>query len=135
MDLFLACSQRQVDFLREHLGLPSDRVRLVWDHTDTRFFSPGPARRGPRPVIASVGLEQRDYRTLAAATHDLDVDVRISGSSQRCGDAGPHLPRSHAGQHDAAVLFLAGICGSCTGMPPSWSSAPARTAMPRASSR
>lgn len=82
VDLFLASSQRQIDFLRGHLGLPSDRVRLVWDHTDTRFFSPGPARRGPRPVIASVGLEQRDYRTLAAATHDLDADVRISGSSQ-----------------------------------------------------
>ena len=81
VDLFLACSQRQVDFLRGHLGLPPDRVRFVWDHTDTRFFSAGPARRGPRPVIASVGLEQRDYRTLAAATHGLDVDVRISGSS------------------------------------------------------
>jgi glycosyltransferase involved in cell wall biosynthesis len=81
VDLFLACSQRQVDFLQKHLGLPPDRVRFVWDHTDTRFFSAGPARSGPRPVIASVGLEQRDYRTLAAATHDLEVDVRISGSS------------------------------------------------------
>ena len=81
VDLFLACSQRQVDFLRGHLGLPPEKVRFVWDHTDTRFFSAGPACRGPRPVIASVGLEQRDYRTLASATHDLDVDVRISGSS------------------------------------------------------
>jgi glycosyltransferase involved in cell wall biosynthesis len=83
VDLFLACSATQVAFLREFLGLPEDRVRHVWDHTDTRFFTPGPVSAGKtRPLIVSVGLEQRDYKTLAAATHDLDVDVRISGFSK-----------------------------------------------------
>ena len=83
VDLFLACSATQVLFLREFLRLPEDRVRHVWDHTDTRFFTPGPvSAEKARPLIVSVGLEQRDYKTLAAATQDLDVDVRISGFSK-----------------------------------------------------
>jgi glycosyltransferase involved in cell wall biosynthesis len=82
VDLFLACSERQVAFLRQSLNLSTDRVRHVWDHTDTEFFSPGPdSGCKKRPVIVSVGLEQRDYKTLADATRDLDVDVRISGFS------------------------------------------------------
>jgi glycosyltransferase involved in cell wall biosynthesis len=83
VDLFLACSSSQVQFLRSFLGLPEERARLVWDHTDLRFFTPGPPSPDKRrPVIASVGLEQRDYKTLAAASHDLDADVRISGFSE-----------------------------------------------------
>jgi glycosyltransferase involved in cell wall biosynthesis len=82
VDLFLAVSDSQVDFLRRYLNLSSDRVRLIWDHTDTKFFSPGPATAKLRPLIVSVGLEQRDYKTLAAATCDLDVEVRISGYSK-----------------------------------------------------
>jgi glycosyltransferase involved in cell wall biosynthesis len=83
VDLFMACSTSQVEFLRRHLHLSDDRVRHVWDHTDTRFFTPGPASPGKRrPVVVSVGLEQRDYRTLAVATEDMDVDVRISGFSK-----------------------------------------------------
>ena len=83
VDLFLACSSAQVQFLRSFLGLSADRARLLWDHTDLRFFAPGPASLDKRrPIIASVGLEQRDHKTLAAASRDLDVDVRISGYSQ-----------------------------------------------------
>jgi glycosyltransferase involved in cell wall biosynthesis len=82
VDLFLACSEMQVEFLRHYLGLSSDRVRHISDHTDTLFFRPGPASTKARPVIASVGLEQRDYKTLAEATHDLNADVRISGFSK-----------------------------------------------------
>jgi glycosyltransferase involved in cell wall biosynthesis len=82
VDLFLACSEYQIEFLRRYLRLSEDRVRFIWDHTDDRFFTPGPARAKSRPLIVSVGLEQRDYTTLALATADLDVDVRISGFSQ-----------------------------------------------------
>jgi glycosyltransferase involved in cell wall biosynthesis len=83
VDLFMACSMNQVEFLRRHLHLSDDRVRHVWEHIDNRFFTPGPASPGKRrPLVVSVGLEQRDYRTLAAATHDMDVDVRISGFSK-----------------------------------------------------
>lgn len=83
IDVFMACSQTQVDFLRRHLGLGPDRVRFVWDHTDTKFFVPGPKSADrKRPVIVSVGLEQRDYVTLAEATGAMDADVRISGFSK-----------------------------------------------------
>lgn len=83
IDLFLACSQQQVDFLRQYLGLPETKVRFIWDHTDTHFFNPGASNPAlSRPQVISVGLEQRDYRTVATATADLDVDVRISGFSK-----------------------------------------------------
>ncbi len=83
IDWFVACSRHQADFLKRFLKLDDDRVSFVWDQTDLRFFTPGAASTGKRrPIIASVGLEQRDYRTLAAATGGLDVDVRISGFSR-----------------------------------------------------
>ena len=95
VDVFLACSQPQVEFLRRYLNLPADRVRHVWDHTDTRFFTPGPAAPDKRrPVVVSVGLEQRDYKTLAAATHDLDLDVRISGFSKDAGALARTFPET-----------------------------------------
>ena len=82
VDRFVTNTSVQADFLRVYLGLPPSRVVLLPAQTDTRFFTPGEALPGKvRPVIASVGLEQRDYRTLAEATRDLDVDVRISGVS------------------------------------------------------
>lgn len=75
----------QAAYLRS-LGIPDSCIHLPPEQTDTRFFTPQAATGrvtgiNPRPLIVSVGLEQRDYRTLAAATADLAVDVRISGSS------------------------------------------------------
>jgi glycosyltransferase involved in cell wall biosynthesis len=79
----LACSELQTSFLRRFLGMDAAQVEFVWDHTDDAFFSPGVANPGKKlPLIVSVGLEQRDYRTLAAATADMDVDVKISGFSE-----------------------------------------------------
>jgi glycosyltransferase involved in cell wall biosynthesis len=76
-------AQTQADFLIHHLRLPADRIRVIPEQTDTAFYHPSPSLplKRERPVIASVGLEQRDYRTLAQATHDLPLDVRISGFS------------------------------------------------------
>jgi glycosyltransferase involved in cell wall biosynthesis len=83
VDLFLACSTEQVDFLKRNLRLGDARVRHVWDHTDVRFFTPGaPSSAKARPLVVSVGLEQRDYKTLAAATAGLDIDVKVSGFSK-----------------------------------------------------
>lgn len=80
--LFMAVARPQARFLETFIaGSPGD-VLFITDQTDTKFFSPGVETAGkPRPVIASVGLEQRDYATLAQATADLDLDVRISGFS------------------------------------------------------
>jgi glycosyltransferase involved in cell wall biosynthesis len=83
VDLFLVCSQRQLEFLTQYLNLPRSKVKFIWDQTDVRFFTPGSTSPNKlRPLIISVGLEQRDYRTLAAATANLDVDVKISGFSK-----------------------------------------------------
>ena len=83
ISLFVACSSHQIGFLRRYLHVPESRLYFLADQTDTRFFTPGPSSPNKaRPVIASVGLEKRDYRTLAAATADLDADVRISGFSR-----------------------------------------------------
>jgi glycosyltransferase involved in cell wall biosynthesis len=82
IDLFIVCSRHQQEFLKRYLNLPENRVRFINDHTDDLFFTPGPKSLSKkRPMIASVGLEQRDYRTLALATSNLDIDVRISGFS------------------------------------------------------
>lgn len=72
----------QVEFLKQQFGLADDRVLLLLEQTDTQFFTPGlPSPDKERPIIASVGLERRDYRLLAAATSDMNVDVRITGFS------------------------------------------------------
>jgi glycosyltransferase involved in cell wall biosynthesis len=87
------CCSTQAEFLHHKLGIPKSRIHLVLDHADNRFFSPGPARSDKvRPLIVSVGLEKRDYRTLAEASHDLDVDVRISGFSRYAAPLSKSLP-------------------------------------------
>lgn len=89
---WLAPSPVQAAYLRS-LGVPDEMVSVPPEQTDTRFFTPafapqtypsawGAPDRSRRPLIVSVGLEQRDYRTLAAATADMDVDVKISGFSR-----------------------------------------------------
>lgn len=95
IDLFMACAHPQADFLRRYLRLPKDRVCVVLDQTDTTFFTPGCSSPDkPRPIIASVGLEKRDYRTLADATWDLDIDVKISGFSRDASALAKAFPKT-----------------------------------------
>lgn len=83
VDLFVTNCQTQVDFLHNSLNFPLEKIYLLLEQTDTQFFTPGPVLLDkPRPMIASVGLEKRDYRILAEATADLEVDVKISGFSK-----------------------------------------------------
>lgn len=85
----------QSDFLRRAIGIAEDRLLTIWDQSDTCFFRPaGSVAGGHRPLLMSVGLEQRDYRTLAAATEDLDVDVRISGYSSNAKVYGRTFPET-----------------------------------------
>lgn len=83
VDLFMTASYQQADFLRNYLNLPEHRVCLFpYQPTDTSFFKPQIfATDKLRPLIASGGLEQRDYRTLIAATESLNVEVKISAAS------------------------------------------------------
>ncbi len=83
IDLFVTNARPQADFLHHKLHLPESQIYLLPEQTDTHFFTPGSPTPGKtRPTIVSVGLEKRDYRTVAAATQDLDADVRISGFSR-----------------------------------------------------
>ena len=99
IDLYLAVAPGQAAFLQDRFGLPDDRVQLIDDQTDADFFTPGPtaaARR--RPLLASGGLERRDYVTLAAAAGDMDVDIEIcaySPNADRLRSAFPEeMPRN-----------------------------------------
>ncbi len=83
IDLFVTNCQAQIDVLQNFLKVPSSKIIFLSEQTDTQFFTPGaPSPEKRRPTIVSVGLERRDYRILARATADLEVDVRISGFSR-----------------------------------------------------
>ncbi len=95
IDLFIAHSRAQLNFLRSYLNLPESRVRFFWYPVDYNFFTPGsPSPNKTRPIIASVGLEKRDYRLLAAATEKLDVDVKVAGFSQFNFKAARNFPKT-----------------------------------------
>lgn len=82
VDLFITPARLQADFLRRYLHLPEERIWLLADQTDVKFFTPGSASgEKQRPLLMSVGLEKRDYVTFAEATKDLNIDVKISGFS------------------------------------------------------
>ena len=82
INLWITNSAYMSEFTRTYFGVPEDRILRMSDLTDTAFFTPGPtSNHKTRPVVASVGLEKRDYQTLAQATKNLDVDVRIAGFS------------------------------------------------------
>jgi len=80
IDLFVTGTNSQTKFLRRYLNLPENRIFQIPSHpsTDTSFFSPERAfQKKLRPLIVSGGLEKRDYKTLANATIDLNIDVKI----------------------------------------------------------
>jgi hypothetical protein len=84
IDLFVTGFTSQAEFLCNYVGLPENRIYLLSaPPIDTFFFTPGlPSNKKLRPMIASGGMEKRDYRTLAAATEDLNVDVKICAFSR-----------------------------------------------------
>lgn len=68
--------------LKDMLNLSEDGVTCLAEQTDKQFFYPEPGTiEKHRPLIASAGLEQRDYVTLAKATHQLDLDVKVCAVS------------------------------------------------------
>jgi glycosyltransferase involved in cell wall biosynthesis len=82
VDLFTSCCSSQLEFVRNRFNVSKDRTLLLLQHVDNKFYTPGPPNPGKRrPMIASVGLERRDYVTLAAAAKDLDADVWVDAWS------------------------------------------------------
>ena len=95
IDLFIVNCRSELNFLRRYLNLPDSRVRFIWHPIDCNFFTPGsPSPNKTRPVIASVGLEKRDYRLLATATEKLDVDVKVAGFSQFFSRVARNFPKT-----------------------------------------
>jgi hypothetical protein len=97
--LLLTPIQAQYEFLQRYLDLPDSSLHLVRDQTDVRFFQPGPERGAKtRPLVVSGGMEKRDYSTLAVATQDLDVDVKVCAFSHNATATArtfpPELPKN-----------------------------------------
>lgn len=94
IDVFVSNAESQFDYIRKTLRLPESRLHYLAEQTDVRFFCPGPVSPNKsRPIIASAGLELRDYKILAAATADLDVDVKISGFSRDAKPLAKSFPK------------------------------------------
>lgn len=81
IDQMLVYSSRQQELIRRDLRMPADRVRLTPFMVDSVFFDPSSVSSGSRRMIASAGLEFRDYETLISAVDGLDVDVVIAAAS------------------------------------------------------
>lgn len=82
-DLAVVNTRPNEKFLHDYLKIPEDRVFFLRHSIDSNFFaSSTTSSENNRPIIVSVGLEHRDYRPLAEATADLDVDVKVAGFSQ-----------------------------------------------------
>jgi glycosyltransferase involved in cell wall biosynthesis len=79
LDHVFCLSRASRDVLRDEYGFPEEKILLT--RVDTEFFSPRPAPAGPRPVIASAGMVNRDYRTLIEACSELDVDLKIAADT------------------------------------------------------
>ena len=95
VDLAVVNSRPNQKFLQEYLKFNLDRILFLRHAIDSSYFAPqtDPVSK-TRPLIVSVGLEQRDYRLLAAATENLDVDVKVAGFSQffsRIADTFPEV--------------------------------------------
>ena len=83
VDLSVVSSRPNKKFLNSYLNIDRDRILFLSHSIDSNYFSPGLASaHKTKPIIVSVGLEQRDYRLLAAATEKLDVEVKVAGFSQ-----------------------------------------------------
>lgn len=95
VDVFVTYTNTETEFLRRYLNLPEHRVRQIYTQPpiDTSFFSPGkPSYQKTRPLIVSGGFQKRDYLTLAQATQDLNIDVKICASYRQTNNSNSSFP-------------------------------------------
>lgn len=89
INVYVVNDQHKRRALETQFGVDESKILVVPEQTDERFFEPlkAPvASEQGRPLLVSVGREQRDYRTLAAAIEVLDVDVEICAVSPNASD-------------------------------------------------
>ena len=96
--------------LEEKLG-SSNATRVVYLPVtiDDEFFRPGETPANERPLVISAGLEQRDYRRLAEATRNLDVDVDVCAVSPDRAGAKTQLPDVLPNNMRFAPLSMTGL--------------------------
>lgn len=87
VDLAVVSSRLNQTFLNNYLNLAQERILFWWHPINIDYFASKVAAADEptsklRPVVASVGLERRDYNLLAAATTELNLDVKVAGFSQ-----------------------------------------------------
>lgn len=102
IDRVVVLSRVHGDFIRDTVGLGSERIRFVQPAIDERFWRP---REGAVDgTVVSVGQERRDYATLVEAVRPLGERTVIVASSQwsiAAGDA--------RGGHGDRVSFRSGL--------------------------
>ncbi|MEQ8935170.1 MAG: glycosyltransferase family 4 protein [Amphiplicatus sp.] len=101
IDRLYSISPRMVETAKRRLPGMAARIVAIAEQADEAFFSPGEAETKTRPLIIGVGLEQRDYRTLAAAIDGLDADIRISAFSKDARQQRESMPEAMPPNMDA----------------------------------
>lgn len=82
VDMVVVSNEHKRHLVGELTAIPEERVFVLPEQTDTVFFKPGPSSQArERPLLFAPGLEQRDYRTLAQAIAELDVDCVVCAMS------------------------------------------------------
>ena len=79
IDAFILHSEAQREFAISKLGLPPEMIQVLPYQVDTEFWKAQDAAE--QDVIATAGLEYRDYETLLAAVETLPITLRIGAAS------------------------------------------------------
>ncbi len=80
--LITVTDKNKKERLKQVFGIHGDKISVLPEQTDQKFFNPGVGTIEKKNfLIASAGMEQRDYTTLAAAVYGLDLEVKICAHS------------------------------------------------------
>jgi glycosyltransferase involved in cell wall biosynthesis len=79
LDTIVGYGSVQLDMAAERYGFSPQQLHVVLQPVDEHFWQPMGGDVGD--LICSAGWESRDYSTLIAATHDLDVQVKLAVGS------------------------------------------------------
>ncbi len=68
----------QAQLVKRSFGRRAHSVRVIDGQTDCNFFRPPETKAvNQPPLVASCGVEQRDYRTMATALADADIQAKV----------------------------------------------------------
>ena len=97
VDLAVVSNRPNQIFLQNYLNLTEEQILFWWHTINVDYFASKmlstSSSKNPRPLVVSCGLERRDYKLLAAATSNLDLDVKVAGFSQFQSRAAKHFPK------------------------------------------